>query len=78
MAPVLIELIERATGHPHATGIIRNRKIAFQGETSEDVRVNIERRQFGIMGGNETSGDFVRKYRPSGFSFCLQPTPNSK
>ena len=51
MAPTLIELIRGGWVTHLATngaGIIHDWEIAFQGETSEDVRANVERGQFGI------------------------------
>ena len=51
MAPTLIELIQGGWVTHLATngaGIIHDWEIAFQGETSEDVRANVERGQFGI------------------------------
>jgi len=51
MAPTLIELLRGGWVTHLATngaGIIHDWEIAFQGETSEDVRVNVERGQFGI------------------------------
>ena len=51
MAPTLIELMKEGWVTHLATngaGIIHDWEIAFQGKTSEDVRANVERGQFGI------------------------------
>jgi len=51
MAPTLIELMKGGWVTHLATngaGIIHDWEIAFQGKTSEDVRANVERGQFGI------------------------------
>ena len=51
MAPVLIELMKEGWLTHLATngaGIIHDWEIAYQGETSEDVRENVEHGQFGI------------------------------
>ena len=51
MAPTLIELMKKGWVTHLATngaGIIHDWEIAFQGQTSEDVRANVERGQFGI------------------------------
>ena len=51
MSPTLIELMKGGWVTHLATngaGIIHDWEIAFQGETSEDVRANVERGQFGI------------------------------
>jgi hypothetical protein len=51
MAPTLIALMKEGWVTHLATngaGIIHNWEIAFQGKTSEDVRENVERGQFGI------------------------------
>jgi len=51
MAPVLIALMKEGWVTHLATngaGIIHDWEIAFQGQTSEDVRANVERGQFGI------------------------------
>ncbi len=50
LAPVLIELIEEGWVTHMATngaGIIHDWEFAYQGESSEDVRANIERGEFG-------------------------------
>ena len=51
MAPTLIELMQSGWITHLATngaGIIHDWEIAFQGQTSEDVRTNVDRGQFGI------------------------------
>jgi hypothetical protein len=51
LAPVLIRLIEQGWVNHLATngaGIIHDWEFAFQGESSEDVRTNVEAGQFGI------------------------------
>ena len=51
MAPTLIELMKGGWVTHLATngaGIIHDWEIAYQGKTSEDVRANVERGQFGI------------------------------
>ena len=51
MAPTLIELMKGGWVNHLATngaGIIHDWEIAFQGQTSEDVRENVDRGQFGI------------------------------
>ena len=51
MAPTLIELIKGGWVTHLATngaGIIHDWEIAFQGKTSEDVKANVDRGQFGI------------------------------
>jgi hypothetical protein len=51
LAPVLIRLIERGWVNHLATngaGIIHDWEFAFQGESSEDVRANVDAGQFGI------------------------------
>ena len=59
MAPTLIQLMQEGWVTHLATngaGIIHDWEIAFQGETSEDVRANVERGQFGIW---EESGFYI-------------------
>jgi len=59
MAPTLIELMKEGRVTHLATngaGIIHDWEIAFQGKTSEDVRENVERGQFGIW---EEPGFFI-------------------
>ncbi|MDR2231973.1 MAG: hypothetical protein LBE56_02475 [Tannerella sp.] len=59
MAPTLIELMKGGWVTHLATngaGIIHDWEIAFQGQTSEDVRTNVERGQFGIW---EEPGFFI-------------------
>jgi hypothetical protein len=51
MAPVLIALLEEGWITHMATngaGIIHDWEFAFQGESSEDVRINVEKGEFGI------------------------------
>jgi len=59
MAPALIELIKDGWLTHLATngaGIIHDWEIAFQGQTSEDVRANVDRGQFGIW---EETGFYI-------------------
>ena len=59
MAPTLIELTKGGWVTHLATngaGIIHDWEIAFQGQTSEDVRANVERGQFGIW---EETGFYI-------------------
>ena len=59
MAPTLIELMKEGWLTHLATngaGIIHDWEIGFQGKTSEDVRENVERGQFGIW---EESGFYI-------------------
>jgi len=59
MAPVLIELMKEGWVTHLATngaGIIHDWELAYQGKTSEDVRENVERGQFGIW---EEPGFFI-------------------
>jgi hypothetical protein len=59
MAPTLIELMKGGWVTHLATngaGIIHDWEIAFQGKTSEDVRTNVERGQFGIW---EETGFYI-------------------
>jgi len=51
LAPVIIELIEKGWVTHLATngaGIIHDWEFAFQGESSEDVRANVDRGEFGV------------------------------
>ncbi len=57
LGPVLIRLIERGWVTHLATngaGVIHDWELAFQGETSEDVRENVARGEFGLW--EETGG----------------------
>ena len=59
MAPTLIELMQHGWLTHLATngaGIIHDWEIAFQGQTSEDVRANVERGQFGVW---EETGRYI-------------------
>jgi len=59
MAPTLIELMKEGWITHLATngaGIIHDWEIAFQGKTSEDVRANVNRGQFGIW---EDTGFYI-------------------
>ena len=59
MAPTLIELMQHGWITHLATngaGIIHDWELAFQGQTSEDVRANVARGQFGIW---EESGRYI-------------------
>ena len=59
MAPTLIELMQSGWVTHLATngaGIIHDWEIAFQGQTSEDVRANVGRGQFGIW---EETGRYI-------------------